>query len=185
MGNRLRLNVAAYVLDMSDQQLTAGSGVANANQLINAESTKGSGIEFDAELLATEKLSLSLGVSFNSTEIDDPNLSVLPCGAPCTVLDPAGSFPGSVSLDDNDLPRAPEWTANFVARYTQPLPNGDLVFQTVQRRAGGLAFLRRHRAEALQKLGNRTLLAKGGDPYLVQRALVAGAGNGGPDIRFQ
>ena len=130
MDNRLRLNVAAYVLDMSDQQLTAGSGTANANQLINAESTKGSGIEMDAELLATENLSLSLGVSFNSTEIDDPNLSVLPCGAPCTVLDPAGSFAGSVSLDGNDLPRAPEWTSNFVARYTMPLENGDMVFQT-------------------------------------------------------
>lgn len=130
MDNRLRLNVSAYVLEMSDQQLTAGSGTANANQLINADSTKGSGIELDAELLATEKLSLSLGMSFNSTEIDDSNLSVLPCGAPCTVLDPAGSFPGSVSLDGNDLPRAPEWTSNFVARYVQPLTNGDLVFQT-------------------------------------------------------
>jgi iron complex outermembrane receptor protein len=130
MDNRLRLNVAAYVLEMSDQQLTAGSGTANANQLINADTTKGSGIEFDAELLATENLSLSLGLSFNSTEIDDPSLSVLPCGAPCTVLDPAGSFPGSVSLDGNDLPRAPEVTANFVARYTQPMENGDLVFQT-------------------------------------------------------
>ena len=130
MDNRLRLNVAAYVLDMSDQQLTAGSGVANANQLINAESSKGSGFEMDAELLATENLSLSLGLSFNSTEIDDPNLSILPCGAPCTVLDPAGSFPGSVSIDGNDLPRAPEWTSNFVARYVMPLQNGDMVFQT-------------------------------------------------------
>lgn len=130
MDNRLRLNVAAYVLDMSDQQLTAGSGVANANQLINAESSKGSGFEMDAELLATENLSLSLGLSFNSTEIDDPNLSILPCGAPCTVLDPAGSFPGSVSIDGNDLPRAPEWTSNFVARYVMPLQNGDMIFQT-------------------------------------------------------
>jgi iron complex outermembrane receptor protein len=84
----------------------------------------------DAEWLATENLSLSLGMSFNKTEIDDPNLSVLPCGAPCTVLDPVGSFPGSVSLDGNDLPRAPEWTANFVARYVAPMANGDLILQT-------------------------------------------------------
>jgi iron complex outermembrane receptor protein len=130
MDNRLRLNVAAYVLQMSDQQLTAGSGTANANQLINADKTKGSGIELDAELLATENLSLSLGMSFNATEIDDANLSVLPCGAPCTVLDPAGSFAGSVSLNGNSLPRAPEWTANFVARYVKPLGNGDLILQT-------------------------------------------------------
>jgi len=130
MDNRLRLNVAAYVLSMNDQQLTAGSGVANANQLINADKSNGSGLEVDAELLATDNLMLSLGMSFNKTEIDDPSLSVLPCGAPCTVLDPAGSFAGSVSLDGNDLPRAPEFTSNFVARYNLPLANGNMYFQT-------------------------------------------------------
>jgi len=134
MDNRLRLNVAAYILDMSDQQLTAGSGTANANRLVNAESSKGSGLEIDAELLATENLSFSLGMSFNSTEIDDPNLSVVSCGAPCTVLDPrldpTQPFPTSVQIDGNDLPRAPEFTANFVARYVAPLSNGDMIFQT-------------------------------------------------------
>jgi len=141
MDNRLRLNVAVYTLGISDQQLTAGSGTANANVLINADSTTGSGVEVDAELAATENLMLSLGVSFNQTEIDDPALSVLPCGAQtspdggvtidnCTVLDPAGSFAGSVSIDGNDLPRAPEWMYNFVARYNVPLSNGDLYFQT-------------------------------------------------------
>jgi iron complex outermembrane receptor protein len=141
MDNRLRLNVAVYTLKISDQQLTAGSGVANANVLINADTTTGSGIEFDANLAATENLMLSLGVSYNQTEIDDPALSVLPCGAQtspdggmtisnCTVLDPAGSFAGSVSIHGNDLPRAPELMYNFVARYNMPLSNGDLYFQT-------------------------------------------------------
>ena len=130
MDNRLRLNVAVYTLKISDQQLTAGSGEANANILINADTTTGSGVEIDANLAATENLMLSLGVSFNQTEIDDPALSVLPCGAGCTVLDPAGSFPDSVSIHGNDLPRAPEWTANFVARYNLPLSNGDMYFQT-------------------------------------------------------
>ena len=134
MDNRLRLNVAVYALQISDQQLTAGSGTANANQLINADKTKGSGIELDAELAATENLSFSLGVSLNKTEIDDAGLNVLPCGAGCTVLDPL-AFPNDplnelVSIDGNDLPRAPEWTGNFVARYTLPLSNGDLYFQT-------------------------------------------------------
>ena len=114
LDDRLRLDIAAYILEMSDQQLTAGSGTADANQLINADSTKGSGLEMDAEWLATENLSFTLGMSFNQTEIDDPNLSVIaPLQHTCTVLDPTGSFPGSVSLDGNDLPRAPEWTANF------------------------------------------------------------------------
>jgi iron complex outermembrane receptor protein len=121
--------------------LTAGSGTANANVLINADTTNGSGIEIDADLAATENLMLSLGVSFNQTEIDDPALSVLPCGAEtspdggitidnCTVLDPPGSFAGSVSIDGNDLPRAPEWMYNFLLRYNLPLSNGELYFQT-------------------------------------------------------
>ena len=49
---------------------------------------------------------------------------------PCTVLDPPGSFAGSVSLDGNDLPRAPEWMSNFFLRYTLPANNGDWYFQT-------------------------------------------------------
>lgn len=130
LDNRVRLNAAVYALEISDQQLTAGSGTANANVLINADSTIGRGLEVDAEWAATENLNLSLGVSYNFTEIDDSSLSVLPCGAPCTTLDPAGSFAGSVSIDGNSLPRAPEWISNFVARYTMPLSNGDLYFQT-------------------------------------------------------
>jgi iron complex outermembrane receptor protein len=130
LDNRMRLNAAIYILEVKDQQLTAGSGMANANQLINAKSSKGSGVEVDMELAATENLSLTLGVSYNATEIDDPDLSILPCGAPCTTLDPAGSFAGSVSIHGNDLPRAPEWMSNFVARYTRPMSNGDLVLQT-------------------------------------------------------
>jgi len=130
MDNRMRLNAAVYYLDIQDQQLTAGSGVANANQLINADTTTGYGLETDIEWAATENLNLSLGFSYNKTEIDDPSLSVLPCGAPCTVLDPPGSFAGSVSIDGNTLPRAPELLANFVLRYTLPLASGDLYFQT-------------------------------------------------------
>ena len=130
LDNRMRFNAAVYYLDIEDQQLTAGSGVANANQLVNAEKTTGYGLETDIEWAATENLNLSLGLSYNKTEIEDPNLSILPCGAPCTVLDPPGSFAGSVSIDGNSLPRAPEWLANFLLRYTFPLANSDVYFHT-------------------------------------------------------
>lgn len=128
--NRVRLNVTAYILEISDQQLTAGSGVANANVLINADTTKGHGVELDAEWAATENLNLSLGASYNFTEIDDKQLSVLPCGAGCVANDPPGSFPGSVSIDGNDLPRAPKWIYNFVGRYTMPTAGGEFYIQT-------------------------------------------------------
>jgi len=130
LDSRMRLNAAVYYFDLKDQQLTAGSGVANANQLINADNTTGYGLEADIEWAAAENLNMSLGFSYNKTEINDSELSVLPCGAPCTVLDPAGSFAGSVSIDGNTLPRAPELMANFLLRYTVPLASGDLYFQT-------------------------------------------------------
>lgn len=129
LENRMRLNASVYTLEISDQQLTAGSGTANANVLINADSTIGRGIEMDAEWAASENLNFSFGVSYNFTEIDDPALSVLPCGAPCTVLDPDGSFDDSVSIDGNSLPRAPKLIFNFVTRYTTPFANGDLFIQ--------------------------------------------------------
>ena len=130
LENRMRVNASVYMLEVSDQQLTAGSGTANANQLINAAKSTGYGVELDTELSVTDNLSLTLGVSFNDTQIEDPDLSILPCGAPCTVEDPEGSFIGSVSIDGNDLPRAPRWMSNFVARYARPMGDGELILQT-------------------------------------------------------
>jgi iron complex outermembrane recepter protein len=50
---------------------------------------------------------------------------VQPCGAPCTVLDPAGPVAGTVSIDGNSLPQAPERIANFTARYSIPTDSGE------------------------------------------------------------
>ena len=132
--NRVRLNASVYTLEISDQQLTAGSGTANANVLINADTTKGHGVEVDVEWAVNDNFLVTFATSFNDTEIDDSSLSVLPCGAPnltCTPKDPAGTFAGSVLIDGNTLPRAPEWISNLVLRYTHPLSSGaDLYFQT-------------------------------------------------------
>jgi iron complex outermembrane receptor protein len=128
--NSLRLNATVYALTVSDQQLTAGSGVDNANVLINADKTNGYGVELDAEWAVNNNLFVTLGASYNNTEIDDSSLSVLPCGAGCTVKDPPGSFPGSVSIDGNTLPRAPEWISNVTVRYTHPMEKGEMYFQT-------------------------------------------------------
>ena len=127
---RVRLNATVYVLEMSDQQVTAGSGEANANQLLNVDTTKGKGVEMDLDWAVTDNFLVTLGVSYNDTEIDDSDLSVLPCGAGCTVLDPPGSFEDSVSLDGNSLPRAPEWVSNLVLRYSIPTAAGEWYFQT-------------------------------------------------------
>ena len=87
----------------------------------------------------TENLFVSANLSYNETEIDDPQLRDDLCGSapPCTGLDPvAGTRVGpfgpvtEVFIDGNPLPRTPEWIFNFVLEYSYPLTNGDLYFNT-------------------------------------------------------
>jgi len=118
---RARVNFTVYWFDMDDQQLTAVGGDANFNRLINAADTDGAGFEFDGEWAVTSNLMLTAGVSFNFTELDDPDLRTLPCGGGCTITDPI--VDGFVQLDGNDLPQAPRWIANWTARYGLPVRN--------------------------------------------------------------
>lgn len=128
--NRARLNAAVFYYRMSDQQLTAGSGSANVNQLVNADKTVGYGFESDFTAKLTENTLLTFGLSYNNTEIQDEDLTVSPCGSNCTVLDPPGAVEGTVSIDGNDLPRAPEWISNLVLSHTIPLSHGDIILST-------------------------------------------------------
>jgi len=124
--NRLRANASAYAYNIDDQQLTAVGGQANFNRLINADSTAGRGVEVDLEAFISQRLTITAGASHNWTEIDDPNLEIQPCGGGCTVVDPAGSRPGTVSIDGNRLPQAPRWVANATARYAVPFKGGEV-----------------------------------------------------------
>ena len=121
---RLHLDLAAYHFWMHDQQLTAGSGVDNANRLLNADRTLGRGIEAEGAVALGHGLHLTAGLSYNYTRLDDPGLFVQPCGADCTVLDPPGPVPGTVSIDGNRLPQAPRWIANLNLSYTRVLSGG-------------------------------------------------------------
>ena len=122
---RLHLNLVAFQYFMQDQQLTAVGGETNFNRLVNAESTTGRGIEAELTLLPITSLEVSAGVSYNHTRIDDPNLAVQGCGAPCTILDPLASADSSTfSIDGNGLPQAPGWIADVTARYVLALPAG-------------------------------------------------------------
>ena len=116
---RLRADFGVFRYVIEDQQLTAIGGAGNFNQLINADEGIGQGFELDVEWLPIDNLSLTGGLSYNMTEINDPNLRVAPCGAPCTVLDPVVG--GLARIDGNSFPNAPEWIANVTARYSVPL----------------------------------------------------------------
>ena len=123
--NRLRLGFALYHYTVDDQQLTAVGGDANVARLVNADRTVGQGAELDLEAWLTDGLLVTLGASYNDTEIQDSDLSVFQC-AVCTVTDPADpARPGAVLIDGNALPQAPRHVYNMTARYGLPLGDGE------------------------------------------------------------
>ena len=121
---RLHLNMGAFQYFMQDQQLTAVGGEANFNRLVNAEGTIGRGVEAELSFAPITSLEVSAGLSYNQTRIDDPNLAIQGCGAPCTVLDPRASAEGTFSINGNSLPQAPGWIADMTLRYVLDLPGG-------------------------------------------------------------
>ena len=123
-GGRARVSAGLFQYTVRDQQLTAVGGAANFNQLVNADKTIGKGFEVDLKAYVSDNLLLSLSASLNDTRIKDKNLAVQPCGGGCTVLDPAGAKPGTVSIDGNPLPQAPKTVVNFSARYGMPAASG-------------------------------------------------------------
>jgi iron complex outermembrane receptor protein len=105
---RLRLNLAAYIFQMDNQQLTAVGGQYNVARLLNAKHTNGHGFEADIEYVASEYAFMSFGLSWNPTKIDDRNITVAPCGGGCTITNPINAA-GNVVINGNSLPYAPEW----------------------------------------------------------------------------
>ena len=128
--NRLRLGAALYRYNVDNQQLTAVGGASNVARLVNADRTVGQGLEFDAQAWLTDHLYMTLGGSYNDTEIQDRNLSVFQCGAPCHATDPAGSVPGTRLIDGNPLPQAPKHVYNLTARYGVPVGSGEFFAYT-------------------------------------------------------
>ncbi len=123
---RLGFNLFRYTVD--DQQIIAVGGGSNIATLLNADRTVGQGFELDLEAYLTDQLLVTLGSSYNDTEIQDSSLAVAPCAA-CTVTDPLDGS-GRALIDGNSLPQAPEWVHNLTARYGVPLASGELYVYT-------------------------------------------------------
>ncbi|XOV77679.1 MAG: TonB-dependent receptor [Aestuariibacter sp.] len=122
-GNTARWNASVFYYQVSDQQLTAVGGATNTAQLLNADESIGYGFETDIEAMIADNWLVTAGLSYNHTELNDSAISVDPCGAGCTVLDPLDAN-GRALIDGNPLPQAPEWIANFTARYTYEIGEG-------------------------------------------------------------
>jgi iron complex outermembrane recepter protein len=135
LDRRAKLYFNVFRYEVKDQQLTAVGGANNAVRLLNADKTVGQGAELDFEAYITPNLLVTLGASYNDTEIEDDSILVGTCFA-CTVTDPivlVGVPPNQAPfavIDGNPLPQAPEWITNFTLRYGMPLGNGELFAYT-------------------------------------------------------
>ena len=130
MDNRARIGFSVFHYQVDNQQLTAVGGQQNFNTLVNADKSVGQGFELDLEAYLTDSLLVTVGASYNDTEIQDRNLAIAPCGGGCEVLDPAGPVEGTVLIDGNPLPNAPKWISNFTARYGVPMGAGEFYVYT-------------------------------------------------------
>ena len=119
---RARLGFDVFRYDVDGQQLVAVGGAANTAILLNADKTIGQGAELDLEAYLADNLLVTLGSSFNDTEIRDNDLAVAVCAA-CTVTDPRNGA-GLALINGNPLPQAPRWIHNLTARWGIPLGDG-------------------------------------------------------------
>lgn len=123
---RVGFNLFRYQVD--DQQLIAVGGGANIATLINADRSVGQGFELDLQAWLTDSLLVTLGSSYNDTEIQDANLFVPGCGGGCTVTDPLAA--DGYSIDGNPLPQSPKWTHALTARWGIPISSGEFFVLT-------------------------------------------------------
>ncbi len=102
---RARLNTAAFYVEYSDMQratiVTTPEGLQET-VVFNAAEVTAWGLEFEGTVLLVDGLTLNANVGYLDTEYDEFGLDL--------DLDP--STP-EVSLDGNDVTRAPEWTAGL------------------------------------------------------------------------
>ncbi|MBL8257751.1 MAG: TonB-dependent receptor [Pseudoxanthomonas mexicana] len=122
---RARLSANVFYYEVKDQQLTAVGGANNSNILLNADKSTGQGFELDFQAYVLDNLLLTLGSSYNDTEIKDPDLAVSVC-AQCTPTDPIVG--GKALINGNRLPQAPEWVHNLTARYSIGLGDGSELY---------------------------------------------------------
>jgi iron complex outermembrane recepter protein len=123
---RLRADFSVFDMRIEDQQFTAIGGAGNFNQLLNAKEGLASGFEAEGQWLPTDNLSFAASLSYNKTRINDANLRVGACGAPCTVLNPI--IGGNAAINGNPFPNAPQWIGNVSAKYSVPFGNGNEFF---------------------------------------------------------
>ncbi len=143
LDSRLRVNVAAFMYDISDYQIRAVAPGAGANAvLLNAAEVEVTGLELEFEAAPMEGLNIFGYATFLDSEYADfPGaLFTYPNPSSCTPgANPPGSSTGaptggsSSCIGDaagNDTPLAPEFAASLGGTYTMATSGGGEVRMT-------------------------------------------------------
>lgn len=127
LDNRLRINAAAFIYELTDTQAQVALGTGAITSLASAGDSSLQGGEVELFIAATDRLDISAGLAVLDSEYDDF------FNFPASVPSPTGGVTGaggniSVVTDvrGNSMVRAPEMTANVSATYTIPLQEGTL-----------------------------------------------------------
>ncbi len=106
--NRIRLNAVAFNVSYEDAQreLVTVQGAFQETRFFNAAEIRAKGIEFEATALVTDNLTVTGNFSFQDVEHEIFRAD--------TDFDPTTP---AVDLTNNDVTRAPEWTAYGSATY--------------------------------------------------------------------
>jgi len=123
LDKKARVSFSVFRYTVHNLQLTEVGGGANSVNLLSARQAVGQGVELNLDAYLTRNLLVTASGSYNYTQIQDPNLAVSGCGAPCTVNNPSAGN-GRFFIDGNPLPQAPKWIGNITARYGIPLSDG-------------------------------------------------------------
>ncbi len=117
LDGRLRANVAAFLMEYSDMQISATSllpGVGDNTTKFNLGDANYKGFEIELTALITDNFMLGVNVGHLDDEID----SLVGGGLVSS---------GVVITEDHDLPFAPSWTLAITAAYDFKLANGGVV----------------------------------------------------------
>ncbi|UCG74223.1 MAG: TonB-dependent receptor [Chromatiales bacterium] len=120
--NTLRLNLSAFYLEWSDLQLetffflTPGDPTSNVELTINVDDAEAKGFEVESIWVPTERITVTAALGYVDTEITSDEQARL-----------SGNI--FVSLEDEELPRSPEWTWSSTAEYRLPLGDNEAWFR--------------------------------------------------------
>jgi len=110
-----RLNMAAFLYELKDFQTQVFVTVADGSIITNAGDVTGYGLEGELAYQISRNFEITAGAGWLDTEFDSDNTFTV-----------AGV---EYSLDGNELPSAPEFTYNIVARYYIDLGGSQLALQ--------------------------------------------------------